>query len=117
MFHAMRVLEVGVHALAKRLHIPDPITAAQRNWAMMLREIQGKIDGNWPRKERIPLSEGSQYESVYVTLDSVRNPWRNATMHVETIYAPHEVIHIINCVHFFMQKLALLCDEEGNDAI
>lgn len=61
----------------------------------------------------MPGSEGAEFEALYANLDAVRNPWRNATMHVETIYAPHEALHILRCSAFFMSKLNTLCDENG----
>ena len=114
-FHAMRVLEIGIRALAARLQISDPISGAARNWNAILRTIAEENDKKWPKLGRTPDSEGDRIEKLHVSLDAVRNPWRNATMHVETIYAPHEAEHIFNCVKFFMQKLAELCDEDGGD--
>lgn len=111
-FHAMRMLELGIRALAKRLSIPDPTKPAEKNWSNILRIVKEKIDEQYPRP--MPGSEGALFEELYANLEAVRNPWRNATMHVETIYAPHEAIHILRCAAFFMTKLANLSDEEGN---
>lgn len=113
-FHAMRVLEVGIRAFAKRLGIPDPTKPAEKNWALILKAIKDKIDELWPANKRLPESEGAAFEALYATLDAVRNPWRNATMHVETIYAPHEALHIIRCSAFFLRRLSELTDENGN---
>lgn len=112
-FHAMRMLEVGIRALGKRLDIPDPVKPAERNWAIILKVIKDKIDLLWPPNGRLPHSEGAAFDLLYATLDAVRNPWRNATMHVESIYAPHEALHIIRCSAYFMRILAGLTDEEG----
>jgi hypothetical protein len=38
-FHLMRVLEVGIHALAACLGVPDPIKPAEQNWGIILRNI------------------------------------------------------------------------------
>jgi len=115
-FHAMRMLEIGIRALSKHLSIPDPTKPAEKNWGKILSAIKVKIDELWPSNVRLPNSEGSAFEDLYAHLDAVRNPWRNATMHVETIYAPHEALHIIRCAAFFMTKLASLTDENGNAA-
>lgn len=115
-FHSMRVLEIGIRAVAKRLDIPDPVTAAQRNWGNMLSAISSEIDKNWPKKTRAG-TEGEFFESIYALLEAVRGPWRNATMHVETIYVEKDAEHIFNCVKFFMEKLADKIDEEGENAI
>lgn len=113
-FHAMRMLEIGIRALSKRLSIPDPTKPAEKNWAKILNAIREKIDELWPASGRMPNSEGSAFEQLHANLDAVRNPWRNATMHVETIYAPHEALHIIRCAAFFMRRLSELSDEQGN---
>ena len=112
-FHAMRMLEVGIRALAKRIGISDPTKPAEKNWSFILKSINEKIEESWPKKTRIAGSEGSAFEELYAHLDAVRNPWRNATMHVETIYAPHEALHIIRCSAFFLKRLFELTDENG----
>lgn len=112
-FHAMRVLEIGIRALSKRLGIPDPLKPSEKNWSKFLGAIKSQIDQLWPTNSRLPGSEGVAFEGLYAHLDAVRNPWRNATMHVETIYAPHEALHIIRCAAFFMVALSKLTDEEG----
>jgi hypothetical protein len=116
-FHAMRMLEIGIKALSKRLEIPDPTRAAEKNWGFILTAIQARIDELWPRAKRLPASEGAAFEALHATLDAVRNPWRNATMHVETIYAPHEALHILRCVAFFMRRLSDLTDEQGSTIV
>jgi len=112
-FHAMRMLEYGIKALAKRLDIPDPTRAAEKNWGAILGAIQAKIDELWPKSSRLPNSEGAAFESLHTHLETVRNPWRNATMHVETIYAPHEALHILRCSCFFMVNLSKVTNEAG----
>lgn len=113
-FHAMRALEVGIKALSARLGIPNPTKPAEKNWGLILKAIDTKIDELWPRSSRLSGTEGAAFEELHASLDAVRNPWRNATMHVETIYAPHEALHIIRCSAFFLRKLSGLCDEQGN---
>ncbi len=112
-FHAMRMLEIGIKALAKRLNIPDPVKAAERNWGVILRKIKDKIDEKWPSGSRLPETDGTKFEDLYAHLDAVRSPWRNATMHVENTYQPHEAIHILRCAAYFMRKLFALTDEMG----
>jgi hypothetical protein len=116
-FHIMRVLEIGIRSLARFLDIDDPVRPAQRNWAIILKTIRSKIDEKWPVSTSLLNADRQKVDGLYATLDAVRNPWRNATMHVETIYAPHEATHIYNCAHFFMQKLAAVCDEEGDESL
>lgn len=112
-FHCMRSLESGIRAFAKLLKVPDPIKASQKNWGAMLDQIKSALDERWPRQKRLSGTAGSEYEKIYATLDAVRNPWRNATMHVESIYPPHEALHIARCTAMFLIELAKHCDEEG----
>lgn len=113
-FHSMRMLEIGIRAIAKRLGTPDPTSAAERNWAFILKAIRSEIDAQWPSGKRLPDTVGAKLDKLYASLDAVKNPWRNATMHVENNYAPHEAIHILRCSAFFMRDLMLLSDEQGN---
>lgn len=113
-FHAMRMLEIGIKAFAARLKIPDPISPSQRNWANMLREIKKKIDADHPASKRVANSEGAFLESLYTTLDAVRNPWRNEVMHVEGVYTDAEARFILLCAIAFIQKMASSFDEKGD---
>lgn len=112
-FHSMRALEVGIRALAVSLNIDDPIKPADKNWHKMLAAIRSKIDSLYPVSGRLKGTKGAELDSLYATLDAVRIPWRNATMHVENVYLPHEAVHILRCTGFFMTKLFDHCDEEG----
>ncbi|MGY3074807.1 hypothetical protein ACVWZZ_001178 [Bradyrhizobium sp. LM6.10] len=112
-FHCMRAIECGIKALCKFLEIPDATKPAEKSWGIILGKIQAKIDEKWPPKSRVTNSQGAKLEAMYVTLDAIKNPWRNATMHVETIYAPHEALHIARCTGMFLLELMKHCDEDG----
>lgn len=104
-FHAMRVMELGLAALARHLVTPDPVKASDRNWGNILNAVKTKIDEKWPVKARLPGTEGTRMEALYVTIDAVKNPWRNSTMHVERTYALHEAVHIARCTGMFILEL------------
>ena len=104
-FHAMRMLEVGIRRFSKILGIPDPVKPAERNWGNILKTIKEKIDVEYPSSKRMPNSDGAAFEKMYASLDAVKNPWRNNTMHVEAFYTESEAQHILNCVGFFLQTL------------
>lgn len=112
-FHAMRVLELGIRAFAARLNIPDPVKPAARNWANMLRQIKQEMEKQFPPEKRQSHSEGAFLEGLYATLDAVKNPWRNETMHVEGVYTDAEAKFILVCVITFIQKMAESFDEKG----
>lgn len=112
-FHSMRALEAAIRAMAKFLEIPDPTAPVERNWGFILKAIKEKIDGKYPAKTRMSHSEGADVEALFQSLDAIKNPLRNATMHVENTYQPHESSHILQCLNVFLGKLAGLCDENG----
>jgi hypothetical protein len=112
-FHLMRIMEIGVRAVARCLGIPDPLKPAERNWGFILGAVKKGIDTRWPTTADRHAGDGSLFEDVYASLDAVRNPWRNATMHVENKYTPEEAEHIFVAVRGFMKKLASRTDEDG----
>jgi hypothetical protein len=113
-FHAMRVLEIGLNAFSKFLKIPDPVKVTDRSWGKILESIEAVLDERWPKNRRTASSVGAELETLYVTLDAVKNPWRNTTMHVEKTYAPHDAIHILRCTGVFMMELRKHCNELGD---
>lgn len=112
-FHSMRALEIAIRAMAKFLGIADPTRPAERNWGFVLKTIKAAIDAKYPSNTRMPNSEGSALEALFQSLDAIKNPWRNATMHAENVYQPHEADHILQCVNVFLLNLSALCDEDG----
>lgn len=112
-FHSMRALECGIKAMCVFIGAPDVTKPSEKNWGHILKGIKEKIDEKWPKNTRLKDPMGAKMESLYATLDAVRNPWRNSAMHVETIYVPHEALHILRCSSMFLLELAKHCDEEG----
>lgn len=111
-FHAMRILEIGLAALSRHLGILDP-SKVDRSWGSILKAIKSRLDELWPAKQRAAGSVGAELENLYATLDAAKNPWRNQTMHVEGVYTEADAHHIVTCSIKFMEKLAALCDEDG----
>ena len=112
-FHCMRALECGVRAFANLIGIADPSKPSEKNWGVILKKLSDALDAKWPRGTRLDGTAGAEYEKIYATFDAVKNPWRNATMHVENVYSPHEALHIARCTAMFLVELAKHCDEEG----
>lgn len=112
-FHSMRALESGIKALCALIEVPDATKPTEKNWGIILQTVREGMDKKWPRSKRLPGTMGAKLESLYATLDAVKNPWRNATMHVEMVYAPHEALHIARCTGMFFLELSSFCDEEG----
>jgi hypothetical protein len=113
----MRLMEIGLRAVAHCLQIPNPIRAADRNWGNILRAIKIDLDAHGgPSPTKIWAIPGDKefFEVVYVSLDAVRVAWRNSTMHVENKYTEDEAEHVYSAVKGFMMKLASRCDENGD---
>jgi hypothetical protein len=112
-FHLMRIMEIGIRAIADCLGIPDPIKPAERNWGKILEKIKGQIDLKWPNTADKMSGDGAIFESLYATLDAAKNPWRNGTMHVESKYTDSEAENMFSVVKAFMMKLSSRLDDEG----
>jgi hypothetical protein len=114
-FHCMRAMEISIAAVARCLGIPDPTKPAQRNWGAILKSFKDELERR--NNSRPPLwdigSDRAYFEEVYVSLDAVRNPWRNATMHVENKYSDDEAEHVFVAVRGLMRKIASRMDENG----
>jgi hypothetical protein len=113
-FHLMRTMEIGILATARCLGIPDPAKPAERNWGHIIREIVNGIGTKWPTTAARSTADGVLFEELHASLEAVRNPWRNATMHVEKKYTDDEAEHTFVAVKGFMTKLASRCDENGD---
>ena len=116
-FHLMRVMEIGIAAMSRCLGIDDPIKPAQRNWGIILKEIWKGIEKNWQTPGDRMTGDGVLFESIYASLDAVKNPWRNATMHVETKYTDEEAENVFVAVRGLMKKIASRMNENGDPKV
>jgi hypothetical protein len=115
-FHLMRLMEIGIRAVARCLDVPDPTKPAERNWGYILKSIKDELDargGSSPKRTWSAAHDKEFFHSAYVSLDAVRVAWRNPTMHIENKYTDDEGAHIFLAVKGFMTKLASRCDENG----
>ena len=112
-FHALRCLEAGIRAMARCLGIPDPTRGADRSWAIVLKAIKAEMDRRWPNSGDRMSGDGHVFEDLHAALASMQNPWRNATMHLETSYNREDADSLIHVVKRFMSRLAARMDEDG----
>jgi hypothetical protein len=112
-FHLMRMMEIGVRAVARSLQISDPTRPAEKNWGNILREVKSGIAVKWPNAAALAVGDGKVFGALHASLDAVKNPWRNSTMHVENKYTDEEAEHIFFAVKGFMKNLASRMDENG----
>lgn len=111
-FHAMRMLEVAIKKFAEILGIEDPVKPAERNWAIILKKIKEALDGQYPESGRLPGTKGAALAEIYASLDAIKHPWRNGTMHVEGFYMDAEASQLLNYTAFLMRKLGVYCEPE-----
>ncbi len=81
---------------------------------MILKNIKDAIDSKWLSPSDRMTADAVLFAGLHASLDAVKNPWRNATMHVESKYTNDEAEHIVAAVKGFLMKLASRCDENGN---
>lgn len=96
-FHLMRVVEVGLYALAKNLLIQNP----QENWQNAIEQIEKSIRGlskDDPRKQS--FSEATAY------FHACKDAWRNRTAHSGTMYQEDKAHQVFGNVKAFMEALA-----------
>jgi hypothetical protein len=103
-YHLMGVLQEGINAIAKDLRVPVLLTST---WE----DIIGKLDGALQAK-RAPMTrvEWKRVEPFYSEalsdLRSVKNAWRNPTMHFTRSYHEREAQKIFDRTEAFMVHLA-----------
>jgi hypothetical protein len=114
-FHLMRIMEIGLRSVAECLNIPSPFNPGGQNWGGILGQIKLEIDRRGKAgKTWSNLSDRHTFVDLHASLDSVRNAWRNTTMHVEKKYTQEEAVQIFQAVRAFMMKCSVRFDEAGN---
>ena len=99
--HLMRIMEIGLKEIASGLGIPYA-----PSWESYLSQIQSNIALNHKKKTTKWKSIEKFYRDVSGDLISVKQAWRNPTMHIERRYSPEEAREIMASVKTFMQRLA-----------
>lgn len=88
-FHSLRCLERVLKAQAAALGVPDPV-GADRSWGKVLPQVKQKFDA-------LPKGDAKAFhEKVYAFIEAFRSPFRNATMHVESVYTGSEAEELFN---------------------
>lgn len=72
----------------------------------MLRGIKDEIESRNRGDEPDWQRERHFYEVAYAIFESIRNPWRNATMHVVSHYDENEAMDIFNITELLLRHLA-----------
>ena len=102
-FHLMRIMEVGVQKLG--VSFTGDRGIVDKDWQKILNAIRCKLNDDYPDKKdkaRMP------HESLIALLESVKNGWRNPTMHPKQTYTEEEAEDVLQAVKSFMRELAKL---------
>lgn len=117
-FHLMRVMEVGLRALGASLN--DERLDPRRNpsWDAILKKCDEEMSQRHLSERSKEWRENDQFFSgATATLRSVKDAWRNPTMHVEQTYDEETALDVWNAVRGFMRHLATkLMDNEASEA-
>ena len=108
-FHLMRVMEMGLRVLGDTLKLP-PNT--NRNWEAILRKCDEELRKPFADKSPEWKSDEPFFAGATAMLRSVKDAWRNPTMHVEKVYTEEQAQDIWNAVKGFMRHLATQLKED-----
>jgi len=100
-FHCMRALEIGLRVLADAMGIPYA-----PSWESYLRQISAQVARDWKEKDPKWKAKEPFYTSVAADLATVKNAWRNPTMHVRGVYTEERASEIFNATKSFMRHLS-----------
>jgi hypothetical protein len=99
--HLMRVMEVGLKSLAGALSIPYA-----PSWESYLKQIAAKIGEKHKTKGVRWKRDEALFRDLSGDLMTVKQAWRNPTMHVGRKYSVEEAEEIYKAVRSFMNRLA-----------
>jgi hypothetical protein len=99
--HLMRVMESGLKALAKELKIPYA-----PSWESYLTQIEKNIAAKRSTKSKAWIKTEKFYRDVSGDLLTIKQAWRNPTMHIDRRYEPEEAENILKAVKALMQRIA-----------
>jgi hypothetical protein len=113
-FHLMRLMEVGLNALADCLGAVSFIRGNDRNWGNILKGAKDAMEAKTKGALWTNAADKDFFAESHASLDAVRVAWRNTTMHVERTYTPDQAEHVLGAVKGFMQNLSSRMDEKGD---
>jgi hypothetical protein len=106
--HLMRVMEVGLKALAHALGIPYA-----PSWEAYIDQIQKRIGTKYKKKGIQWRRDEPFFRDVLGDLLSVKLAWRNPTMYIVRKYTPDESEDVFRAVRGLMIRLAMRLSEHS----
>lgn len=113
-FHLMRVVERGLRAFARDLHVPIPKSELEyKNWQTILdqipKAIAAKLSKKMSSKRRSELLEF--YKGVTGQFEFFKDVWRNHCTHSRVHYDHNQAQSAFDHAKDFMQRLATRISE------
>lgn len=105
-FHLMRVMELALRALAKKLKVTT-INPETESWNKITDHVNKAINA-LPAKTAPEQARKAKLGTISAHLNSVRIAWRNEVMHPKQSYTREEAHVIFAAVRAFMIDLAAL---------
>jgi flagellin-specific chaperone FliS len=99
-YHLMKVMEIALHCLAKRLHV-----SYSPNWGVYLDKID-KVLKSKARKSKLRKSRLRFLGNASALLRAVKEAWRDDSMHMGQKYGPDQARDIFMSVKAFMIHLS-----------
>lgn len=107
-FHLMRALEHGLHALAAKVGL-DPDAMAQENWKNVIDQIEKAIRAmEAAPKTPEKISRIQSLSSAAAQFRYFKDAWRNHASHAKTIYDQHEGERVWTHTKTFMEQMAAI---------
>lgn len=107
-FHLMRVIELGLRALAKKLKVKFKNSPVEYlTWEKIIPAIDSEIAKlNQTSKGKKKSETLAFYHGLVGEFNAFKDVWRNNTMHTRCTYDEHQALSAFNHVKGFMQRLA-----------
>lgn len=107
-FHCMRVLEKGLHALANHLSVPFAVPVELQNWQNIIDPIEKEIA---QREKTLPKGTAKTEELKFLSGAAAqfryfKEAWRNHVAHARITYDSPDALRIMTHVHQFLDELA-----------
>jgi hypothetical protein len=103
-FHSMRVLEKGLHALAIKIGVPEAPSLEQ--WHNVIEQIESKIKDLHDLKKSVYKSETlKQYSDAALEFRYFKEAWRNHAVHSREKYTDTDALRVLTHVRLFMLSL------------
>jgi hypothetical protein len=116
-FHCMRIAEIGLRSLARRMKVKLPKRARLEwaEWQTVLREMSKVADAIAGTKKAGPAKDEllDFYRGALGQFYGFKDEYRNHVMHTRSSYDEHRAASVLLQVRDFMVKLSMRIDERG----